>query len=528
MIFNAHTATCIALTTLVHLSTTSGQFVTLKDGFDVADSYRGLRNLDEIHCDEPYMVMSSEEIKSTLTQQLSYFASTYGIEEATSIIEDRIPLLTYDVQFMKVCASCKSQSLSGYGCEESDYGYDVTHSGLVLLPVDHNATTQTTSIIDAEHLKPWFQFRAVTVAPIDSFNHIYEPPSLVLAFALMAASSGYVAISPENTGYGESNSLVPSPLDRKSLVTGTMPLFSKASKYVDDATDGRTKLSKKDASFMGYSGGGFHAVAAADALKKYGFIPVQVLAGGAPLKSRTWTLLGFIRDKLKFGPFDGLNMALVGLAVSNTRPGASNFGTPSQSFLIPEKVFDDGNGLLDLFQDRNAPSSQLNSTVYLDYVAATYPGLLAAEKLGYINPTLVTFIEEALENEDHDPCRNVPDLATKGLDLICDALDASDLTNVMDNANYPVTLCHSTGDTLVTIENTYGFDVKYLLPGLSHGQAYVPCHFKLFNNAVVEEPVFRKTKAPKGMKKEKNSKEPKGDKGPKGDKKSKRDKSPKA
>ncbi len=75
------------------------------------------------------------------------------------------------------------------------------------------------------------------------------------------------------------------------------------------------------------SGGGYHSIAGADRFKAYGVKPVKVLAGSAPIKIRSWTPMGFIRsyfiDK-DLAPFDAINVGLVALAFSDTRPGIPN------------------------------------------------------------------------------------------------------------------------------------------------------------------------------------------------------------
>ena len=72
----------------------------------------------------------------------------------------------------------------------------------------------------------------------------------ILLYALLSASFGYVSIAPEKTGYGEASSLVPSDLDKKSIVTATIPLYYYAKSFVETNYSGRTKLSKK-AQYMG-------------------------------------------------------------------------------------------------------------------------------------------------------------------------------------------------------------------------------------------------------------------------------------
>ena len=90
-------------------------------------------------------------------------------------------------------------------------------------------------------------------------------------------------------------------------------------------------------------------MAASDKFQSYGIMPVKVLAGAAPLKGLSWTPLGFTRSLLagKLGPFDALHVAVVGLSLSNTRPGYSNYNT-AQTFLKPDRVDNSSEMLTDL------------------------------------------------------------------------------------------------------------------------------------------------------------------------------------
>lgn len=103
----------------------------------------------------------------------------------------------------------------------------------------------TPSIIDARKLQSWFHFRGVAVSAQDSFSWIYQAGLDIFEYALLTASFGYVSISPEKTGYGEASSLIPSDLDKKSIVTATIPLFFFTKRFVKTASGGRTQLSNK-------------------------------------------------------------------------------------------------------------------------------------------------------------------------------------------------------------------------------------------------------------------------------------------
>jgi len=94
-------------------------------------------------------------------------------------------------------------------------------------------------------------FRPINVSPIDSYNQVYTLGYGNLEYQLLAASMGLVSISPEKMGYGEATDLVPTLLQKKSVVTGSLPLFEKANSLIEEMSGGKTRLGD-EAYFMGY------------------------------------------------------------------------------------------------------------------------------------------------------------------------------------------------------------------------------------------------------------------------------------
>ena len=60
------------------------------------------RNLNELPCNVPFNTMTVEEIKATLNAVFSVKFGNVPLQEYTSIIQDKIPLAEFDVQFMRV------------------------------------------------------------------------------------------------------------------------------------------------------------------------------------------------------------------------------------------------------------------------------------------------------------------------------------------------------------------------------------------------------------------------------------------
>jgi hypothetical protein len=60
------------------------------------------RNLQKLPCNVPYFLMDSETISATLTAIFSAKVSMFGVEDANQILNNYIPMIEHDVQFMKV------------------------------------------------------------------------------------------------------------------------------------------------------------------------------------------------------------------------------------------------------------------------------------------------------------------------------------------------------------------------------------------------------------------------------------------
>ena len=317
-----------------------------------------------------------------------------------------------------------------------------------------------------------------------------------------------MSIIPAGTGYGESAGLVPSDINKKSAVTGSLPLYSYAQSYVSASSGGRTVL-LKEAMYMGCSGGGYRSIAAADGMRNHGITPVKAMACSAPLKTRSWTPMGFLRSiSLGIAGLSPLPIALATLSISNTRPGVANYNT-GQSFLKEAKV----ESLLTMFQDLDAPSLYLEFAAWVDYVTNNYPENFQPGELFWSEP-LLAFFTTALENNDPDPCVNNSSLAVDlNVDKTCEAMDENDLTQTVLEADYPIELCHSKTDDLVVIENVPAPEyLKFELDGPGHTSTTAICDALLFGSNEIVKPLIRApptdapTKAPKSPKMEKSEK----------------------
>ena len=239
------------------------------------------------------------------------------------------------------------------------------------------------------------------------------------------------------------------------------------------------------------SGGGYQAIACADGFKEYGIKPVKVLASAAPIKTRSWVPMGYLRsvNLNKTELEDALNVGLVTTAFSSTRPGVPNYNT-GQSVLKPERI----DSLLAMYTDLNAPSATFDPAAYAMYIQTKYPENLDGL---FLSDNVTAFYFDALAKNDTDPCLNHPNLESVGMDKNCEALDVNDLTKVILEADYPIDLCHSNSDVLITIENIPdGSRLKFELDGASHSSSVINCNAKMFGSNGIEQPTLQAAKDP--------------------------------
>ena len=455
------------------------------------DHHRDLK--DRTECGERIMLINPKNLTLTSSPFLLYLESR-GIGEARTIIDEILPNLEFAVEMIKVCASCKSenlQSLDPY-CDPNAYGYDVTHSGNVFLPVNINEDASTT-IIDAKELQTWASFRESARRVNDGV--LMNTESSRILFNLLAASYGLVSMNFDMTGYGESASLVPSNLQKISVGTATLPIYFKVQSMIHKKSGGKTKLGK-EISFTGYSEGGYNSIAAADAFQQAGMNP-RAFAGGAPIMIGSKAMYGLLNtmDSPASMIRLGIVAALPALSLSSTRTDVANY-MEDQDMLAGDRT-----RWLEMFTDPQVPSRDEGLVAYAEYISVKYADILALEN--FFSETLRdTFGNEEIEN----PC--IPESVTDHNDKLCEALQDQDLTSIVLNANYDIDICHSENDELIAIGNIpAGVPITYSVQ-LGHVESRIPCLFKLFSGAKLEKPEMRKTKSGK-------SKSSKGSKGAK-------------
>lgn len=280
---------------------------------------------------------------------------------------------------------------------------------------------------------------------------------------MIEASIGSISLSFHQTGYGASSNLTPSPLIEKSVVASTLPLFYKVKSIVTEETNYESSVGRH-MSLLGYGEGGYSSIAAANAFRRQGIVP-SVFAGAAPTKTIAKISPLKVFDQSSDAYYDGIYLYellfpyLLGLPMSRNEEiipnPRSDLLKDVKDFLEPVGV----NFIQLLFTNTSYPSGYVNpdgwynallhvleknSTMYEDM---TISDVLFQGKA--INLELFELYNKFKANNNQDPCLD----AGASFDQICKALKQNDLFPSIETADFPIRLCHSMEDELISYHN---------------------------------------------------------------------------
>jgi len=174
-----------------------------------------------------------------------------------------------------------------------------------------------------------------------------------------------------------------------------------------------------------------------------GVEPLLVMAGAGPYRMKDATLMQAIVsvDAGAIDDRDNYIAALLGASYTDKNPSLT-IGV-GQSLL--SNAFMDSNDLeTNVFQwfADNLTQAEMNSKL------ANYE---PSEIESLWNSTLVTFFRDAIANNVTNPCDESYSGYEVGVnDEFCAALAQNDLIEVLENVQYPVELCHSVDDEVVS------------------------------------------------------------------------------
>ncbi|CAB9504150.1 unknown protein [Seminavis robusta] len=405
----------------------SSFILALTTGSNADASKRLLQQSEQASCGEVLATWTSGVIGDLIETGIDQNLGPAGADLKTLAL----PQIKYGVQVRKICAVCSDFM------EDCGYGGDVAHSGLVMIPLkDDNST----SIAGGTHKAVLYNHGTRAVAQ-PSTDFVYQDNFFEIVLStLYTAATRSVTIMSDYMSQGESfGQVYRGYIVRKSYETSVTPLYFQAKKLLEDETDCSAVA---DSIFiMGYSEGGYSSVAVAEKMHSMGIDIIRVDPGGAPFDVSGATFVDIV-DFVNNGTFpEGVRFYLqyLGFSFSSSRSDMPNFEA--------------GQDLL---------TSEARQTM-LDFLASDLPdfevpGIEAAnnmvpvdDMLSVYNPDFISFIETAIAENDRDPCKNRPIAGVN--DLLCEAMKEQDIHLVLQNAQYPVVVCFSPGDEIVSIRN---------------------------------------------------------------------------
>jgi hypothetical protein len=412
--------------------------------FLTGDDERNLQEKPAPACNDILDKYSKEDAK----QIVGLILDGLNLDEVikTSILA----LVRYGAQVRKICAACTDfEPIPGF-CTESDYGSDVTHSGLAFIPLEESGTSTV-----AGTLIPviYCHGSKTDSQPSTEWAGSRTPRDVMLNF-MITVTQGTVGILPDYMGYGESlGKAFRGYLVKKSYQTSTIPLVKKISKLFEEETGCITALADA-AVIMGYSEGGYAAVAVAEALKSMDIDIIQVEAGGGPY-SISSVQIYYTMKNVDDGTFDLLArfyFALFGSAYSSTYEDLSNYGLQN---LLSADYRDEIVRLV----NTGASSVTLNSNIPI------------SDPLVILDEAMISFVRTAIAAGEIDPCSpsSSPIPGISEVMDICKTLVEQDLRTTLESVEYPVRFCHSTEDLLVDIRN---------IPNVTNNPLYLTVNFK--------------------------------------------------
>ena len=342
--------------------------------------------------------------------------------------------LQYDVQVYRICASCNDVTSTSTVFEEfcgpDDFGSDVPFSGLLMIPLDASGARPVGT------LKGMLHMHGTSTNEVPSIQWNGVDTDSTIQIQLGVASAGSAVILPDYMGYAESSETTfKSYMVRESYETSVIPLWLFTQQLLRDETDCMTALG--DAVYiLGYDEGGYSSVVAANALHRMGVTVIAVFSGGAPYQMGSQALLRIVQgiDEGTFPSNRRELLALLGSAYSSTYPDLANYQQGQ-----------------DLLSDL-ALTSLIESLQNGDSEDTIRMAISETDPLSIYNADFVSFARRAINEQNFDPCSS-DTLDAEPVNFLCEALKDNDLTEILMNAIYPITICHSPADELISFDN---------------------------------------------------------------------------
>ncbi|KAL3915954.1 MAG: hypothetical protein SGILL_005402, partial [Bacillariaceae sp.] len=446
-------------------------------------------------CNEAFDFVTTIEIESIFNVLL---------ERATGLegrLEQDLLQPVYNVTASKVCLKCSEMGLQDLSaaalmnpskngfpsyCNMDEYGWEATHSAIILHPVDE----ATGNILSGE-------LRGVIVGhdtainvnggptdlwPVSGLSSLVTNDSLMddenlkllesFVTALAGASAGAVVILPDYIGYGESKDfdrvfLQPLPYLQAGTVT-----YAAAKRYVAKISIECTHLVDV-ATLTGYGEGGYFAMVAALALQQNGVEILSVHAGATPFDLDTQLVHSF-------GALESNNGTTVPTACESFRAYFGYSYSNEFSFMANTEsnqyaLSSEWMNVVDWF---NNGSDTLSTSEILERIPS--------DQKQMFNEALTILYDEAKFEGLSSPCRD-ESLVTEPASLLCSAILDASLWKILTTTTIPVSICHSPEDEVIGFENLpdpttlppnvrfYSNEIGALNPRGSHEEAMFLC-----------------------------------------------------
>ena len=229
-----------------------------------------------------------------------------------------------------------------------------------------------------------------------------------------------------------------------------------------EETNGESSVGNQ-MSLMGYGEGGYSSIAAASAFARLGMHP-QVFAGAAPTKYIAKISPLGIFDSDRDFYYDGVFIHellfpyLIGLPLSRNENIVPNPRTDIPSG-FDDFLEDVGVDFIELFTNSSYPSGYLDADAWYDALLTVFENdssmyeeftNLDVMFQGFgVNLDMFKMYDYFKSNNNKDPCSE----ADSSFESICRALGENDLMATIENANFPIRLCHSMDDELISYHN---------------------------------------------------------------------------
>ena len=426
-----------------------------------------------LECNQPALTFSADELTAQLGAAVDELTEPNTFENLF-LRNTFLSKIEYGVQFYQVCASCKDipsdeeekeETIQSF-CGTERYGSNVTYSGILALPID-----QSGNLLSDVTLKTVIDMHptSTSVYPSKTLEENASSDAfVVMLLDSVAASMGQAAVLfPDYMGYGVSTGAISKGyVIQQSYETSCIPLWYKAKDLVHELSDCTLALGQA-ALVKGYSEGGYSAIVIADMLQKLGVDIIGVYAGGGPYQVSSVSTPSTVNSILQDTFPDGRNsiLALFGASYSSTFGDLPNFGQ-GQDFISA-----DMRDIIVELVTNSAIEQEIESQVF-DKINSVSQA---------VNPEALEFFQKALDQNIDNPCVDgTPE--DFNMNLLCEAFQRNDIhETILATAVYPIKLCHSPDDEVVSFANVPttivedNESVSFALVSGSHNEAGLQC-----------------------------------------------------